>query len=333
MIEPTDNIVIYQPDDELSGVEVRLRDETVWLSQAQMAALFDKDSDTIGLHLKNIYQSGELIEPATTEESSAVRQEGKRQVKRNIKVYNLDAIISVGYRVNSKKGTQFRIWASSILKHYLVQGYALNEQKLQTQQQKLADLKQAIALSSRLFQQKDLTASESQGILSILEKYSHALTVLDDYDHQRLQVTGIQQAGQCRISYDEAIQQIQLWRAWEKLGGLFGNEKDDSFKSSLQTIYQTFGGKELYPSIEEKAANLLYFIVKNHSFSDGNKRIAAALFVWFLARHDYLLNTDGEKRIADNALVAFTLLIAESKPEEKDTMVKVIINLINGNNP
>lgn len=333
MIEPIDNIVIYQPDDELSGVEVRLRDETVWLSQAQMAALFNKDSDTIGLHLKNIYQSGELIEQATTEESSVVRQEGGRQVKRNIKVYNLDAIISVGYRVNSKKGTQFRIWASRVLKQFLVQGYALNEQKLQEQQQKLADLKQAIALSSRLFQQKDLTVSESQGILSILEKYSHALTVLDDYDHQRLQVTGIQQAGQRRISYDEAIQQIRLWRKQEKLGGLFGNEKDDSFKSSLETIYQTFGGKELYPSIEEKAANLLYFIVKNHSFSDGNKRIAAALFVWFLARHDYLLNANGEKRIADNALVAFTLLIAESKPEEKDTMVKVIINLINGNNP
>ena len=333
MIEPVDDIVIYQPDDGLSGVEVRLRDETVWLSQAQMAALFDKDSDTIGLHLKNIYQSGELDEQATTGKSSVVRQEGERQVRRNIKVYNLDAIISVGYRVNSKKGTQFRIWASNILKRYLVQGYALNEQKLQTQQQKLADLKQAIALSSRLFQQKDLTASESQGILSILEKYSHALTVLDDYDHQRLQVTGIQQAGQRRISYDEAIQQIRLWREQEKLGGLFGNEKDDSFKSSLETIYQTFGGTELYPSIEEKAANLLYFIVKNHSFSDGNKRIAAALFVWFLARHDYLLNADGEKRIADNALVAFTLLIAESKPEEKDTMVKVIINLINGNNP
>lgn len=333
MIESIDNIVIYQPDDGLSGVEVRLRDETVWLSQAQMAALFNKDSDTIGLHLKNTYQSGELIESATTGKSSVVRQEGGRQVKRNIKVYNLDAIISVGYRVNSKKGTQFRIWASNILKRYLVQGYALNEQKLQEQQQKLADLKRAIALSSRLFQQKDLTVSESQGILSILEQYSHALTVLDDYDHQRLQVTGIQQTGQRRISYAEAIQQIRLWREQEKLGGLFGNEKDDSFKSSLKTIYQTFGGKELYPSIEEKAANLLYFIVKNHSFSDGNKRIAAALFVWFLARHDYLLNADGEKRIGDNALVAFTLLIAESKPEEKDTIVKVIINLINGNNP
>lgn len=195
-----------------------------------------------------------------------------------------------------------------MLKQYLVQGYALNEQKLQAQQQKLADLKQTITLSFRVLQQNGLTSGESQGILSILEKYSHALTVLDDYDHQRLQVKGTQKAWQHRIRYDEAIQQIHLWREQEKLGGLFGNEKDDSFKSSLETIYQTFDDKELYPSIEEKATNLVYFIVKNHSFTDGNKRIA------------------------DNALVAFTLLIAESKPEEKDTIVKVIINLINDNN-
>lgn len=327
-----DNVIIYQAVDGQTQVEVRIEAETVWLSQAQMAVLFDKDSDTIGLHLKNIFQSGELDEGETTEDSSVVRQEGNRQVKRKIKVYSLDAIISVGYRVNSKKGTQFRIWASNILKRYLVQGYALNEQKLKAQQEKLADLKQAIALSSRLVQNKALSASESQGILAILEKYSHALTVLDDYDHQRLKVEGTQKVEHARITYDEAIQQIQLWRERERLSDLFGNEKDESFKSSLETIYQTFGGGELYPSIEEKAANLLYFIVKNHSFTDGNKRIAAAIFVWFLERHDYLYSADGEKRIADNALVAFTLLIAESKPEEKDTIVKVIINLINGNN-
>ena len=325
-------IVIYTTDGNQAQVAVQLRAETIWLSQAQMATLFDKDSDTIGLHLKNIYQSGELDELATTEKSSVVQQEGKRHVKRNIKVYNLDAIISVGYRVNSKKGTQFRIWANNILKQYLLQGYALNEQKLQAQREKLADLKQAIALSARLLQHKDLSRSESQGILSILEKYSHALTVLDDYDHQRLQIEGTKGLEQPKISYEEAIGQIQLWRKKENLGGLFGNEKDESFESSLATIYQTFGDAELYPSIEEKAANLLYFIVKNHSFSDGNKRIAAAIFVWFLARHDYLYNLDGEKRIADNALVAFTLLIAESKPEEKETIVKVIINLINGKN-
>jgi len=331
--ESTDNqIVIYTTDDQNVQIDVQFRDETIWLSQAQMATLFDKDSDTIGFHLKNIYKTGELNEQATTEKSSVVRQEGKRQVKRNINVYNLDAIISVGYRVNSKKGTQFRIWASNILKSYLTKGYALNQKKLQEQQEKLTDLKQAITLSSRLAQRELLSTSESQGILSILEKYSHALAILDDYDHQRLQVEGTQVLEFSHITYDEAMQQIHLWRNLENLSELFGNEKDDSFKSSLNTIYQTYGGTELYPSIEEKAANLLYFIVKNHSFTDGNKRIAAAIFVWFLERHDYLYNSDGVKRIADNALVAFTLLIAESKRDEKETIVKVIVNLINGKN-
>lgn len=325
-------IVIYETDDGQTAIEVQVRTETIWLSQAQMAILFDKDSDTIGLHLKNIFRSGELDEAATTEKSSVVQREGSRQVRRNTKVYNLDAIISVGYRVNSKKGTQFRIWANNILKQYLLQGYALNEQKLREQQEKLADLKLAIALSSRLVHNKDLSVRESQGILAILEQYSHALTVLDNYDHQRLAIEATHNVARAQISYQEAIAQIHLWRQQEKLGDLFGNEKDESFKSSLETIYQTFGGSELYPSIEEKAANLLYFIVKNHSFSDGNKRIAAAIFVWFLQRHDYLYNERGEKRIADNALVAFTLLIAESKPGEKDMIVKVIINLINGAN-
>ena len=213
-----------------------------------------------------------------------------------------------------------------------MQGYTLNQQRLEAQQEKLAELKQAIALSARLIHNKSLSTTESQGILAILEKYSHALTVLDDYDHQRLQVLGTRTLAQPKITYAEAMQQIRLWRSKENLGGLFGNEKDDSFKSSLDTIYQTFDGKELYPSIEEKAANLLYFIVKNHSFTDGNKRIAAAIFVWFLERQDFLYNADGEKRIADNALVAFTLLIAESKPDEMAIMVKVIINLINGKN-
>lgn len=332
MNQSTGQIAIYQTDDGQTRIEVRLEQDTLWLSQAQMAELFDKDSDTIGLHLRNIYDSGELDEQATAEESSVVRQEGKRQVRRAIRFYNLDAVISVGYRVNSKKGTQFRIWANRVLKDYLVQGYALNKQRLEAQQEKLAELRQAIALSSRLTQNKNLSPAESQGILAILEKYSHALTVLDDYDHQRLRVTGTHAAAQPRITYAEAMGQIRLWRERERLGELFGNEKDDSFKSSLETIYQTFDGKELYPSIEEKAANLLYFIVKNHSFTDGNKRIAAAIFVWFLERQSFLYNAKGEKRIADNALVAFTLLIAESKPDEREIMVKVIINLINGKN-
>jgi prophage maintenance system killer protein len=332
MNESNGQIAIYQTADGQTQIDVRFEQDTFWLSQAQMAEVFDKDSDTIGLHLKNIYESGELDEGTTTEDSSVVRQEGKRQVRRSIRFYNLDAVISVGYRVNSIKGTQFRIWATQRLREYLVQGYTINQQRLEAQQEKMDELRQAIALSARLIHNKNLSPDESRGILTILEKYSHALTVLDDYDHQRLQVTGTRTLAHEKIAYDEAMRQILLWRKQENLGGLFGNEKDDSFKSSLETIYQTFDGKELYPSIEEKAANLLYFIVKNHSFTDGNKRIAAAIFVWFLQRHDFLYNAMGEKRIADNALVAFTLLIAESKPDEREIMVKVIINLINGKN-
>ena len=329
---PQAPIVIYQSADGSIATEVRLEGETVWLSQKQMAELFDKDIRTINEHVINVFEEGELVREATIRNFRIVRQEGKRQVEREIEHYNLDVIISVGYRVKSRQGTQFRIWANRVLKDYLVQGYALNQQRLEAQQEKMAELKQAIALSARLIHNKKLSSTESQGILAILEKYSHALTVLDDYDHQRLQVVGTRTLALPKIAYDEAMQQILLWRQQENLGGLFGNEKDDSFKSSLNTIYQTFDGKELYPSIEEKAANLLYFIVKNHSFTDGNKRIAAAIFVWFLQRHDFLYNAGGEKRIADNALVAFTLLIAESKPDEREMMVKVIINLINGKN-
>jgi prophage maintenance system killer protein len=326
-------IVIYETENGQTQIEVRFDEETLWLNLLQISELFERDKSVISRHIKSIFDAGELVKEATVAKNATVQQEGNRSVTRDIEYFNLDVIISVGYRVNSKKGTQFRIWASNILKQYLLQGYALNEQKLQAQQEKLADLKQAIALSSRLVHNKNLSLSESQGILAILEKYSHALAVLDDYDHQRLQVAGLRSAEQAKISYAEAMVQIHLWRKQEQLSELFGNEKDDSFKGSLATIYQTFAGEELYPSIEEKAANLLYFIVKNHSFSDGNKRIAAAIFVWFLERHQYLYNAAGEKRIADNALVAFTLLIAESKPEERETIVKVIINLINDKNP
>jgi len=332
MNQSTGQIAIYQSADGSIATEVRLEGETVWLSQKQMADLFDKNVPNINEHISNVFAEGELEPSATVRKFRIVRQEGQRQVEREIEHYNLDVIISVGYRVKSKQGTQFRIWANRVLKDYLVQGYSLNQQRLEAQQEKLAELKQAIALSARLIHNKNLSHSESRGILAILEKYSHALTVLDDYDHQRLQVVGTRTLALPRITYDEAMQQIRLWRSKENLGGLFGNEKDDSFKSSLETIYQTFDGKELYPSIEEKAANLLYFIVKNHSFTDGNKRIAAAIFVWFLERQNFLYNADDEKRVADNALVAFTLLIAESKPDEREIMVKVIINLINGKN-
>lgn len=325
-------IQIFQVADGSTQIEVRFEQESVWLTQRQMGEVFDTTPENILMHLKNVFRDAELDESATTKDFLAVRTEGTRQVERKLKHYNLDAIISVGYRVSSKRAVQFRQWATQRLKEYLVQGYSLNQQRLESQQEKLAELRQAIALSSRLIHQKQLSTAESQGILAILEKYSLALTVLDDYDHQRLRVVGTRMTAHPKITYDEAMAQIRFWRSREKLGDLFGNEKDESFKSSLETIYQTFDGKELYPSIEEKSANLLYFIVKNHSFTDGNKRIAAAIFVWFLERHEFLYNAEGEKRIADNALVAFTLLIAESKPDEREMMVKVIINLINGRN-
>jgi prophage maintenance system killer protein len=319
-------IVIYQTESGETQIDVRLEQETVWLTQVQVAELFGRERSVITKHIKNVFTEGELDEKSNVQNLHIANSD------KPVKFYNLDVIISVGYRVNSKRGTQFRIWANNILKQYLVQGYALNEQKLQAEQEKLNDLKRAIALSSRLLHNQALTPQESQSILAVLEKYSHALTVLDDYDHQRLQVIGTRSPVQPKIEYGEAMEQILLWRDKEKLGGLFGNEKDNSFNSALETIYQTFDGQELYPSIEEKAANLLYFIVKNHAFSDGNKRIAAAMFAWFLERNEHLYNELGEKRIADNALVAFTLLIAESKPDERDMIVKVIINLINGNN-
>lgn len=332
MNESNGQIAIYQTVDGQTQIDVRFEQDSVWLTQRQMSEVFDTTPENILMHLKNTFRDAELDESATAKDFLVVQTEGKRRVERNLKHYNLDAIISVGYRVSSKRAVQFRQWATQRLKEYLVQGYTLNQQRLEAQQEKMDELRQAIALSARLIHNKNLSPDESRGILTILEKYSHALTVLDDYDHQRLQVTGTRTLAHEKIAYAEAMRQILLWRKQENLGGLFGNEKDGSFKSSLETIYQTFDGKELYPSIEEKAANLLYFIVKNHSFTDGNKRIAAAIFVWFLQRHDFLYNALGEKRVADNALVAFTLLIAESKPDEREIMVNVIINLINGEN-
>lgn len=326
MNQSTGQIAIYQTDDGQVQLEVALEQETVWLSQAQMVVLFGRDVSVISRHIRNALSEGEISEKSNLQKMQIANSD------RPVVFYDLDVVISVGYRIKSERGVQFRRWATNVLRQHLVQGYSLNQQRLEAQQEKLAELKQAIALSARLIHNKNLSPAESRGILAILEKYSHALTVLDDYDHQRLQVVGTRTLALPRITYDEAMQQIRMWRSLESLSGLFGNEKDDSFKSSLETIYQTFDGKELYPSIEEKAANLLYFIVKNHSFTDGNKRIAAAVFVWFLERQDFLYNADGEKRIADNALVAFTLLIAESKPDEREIMVKVIINLINGKN-
>ncbi|WP_445718084.1 RhuM family protein [Flavobacterium sp.] len=326
-------IILYKSADNQTEIEVQFEKETVWLSLNQLAQLFGRDKSVISRHLKNIYNSQELDFEATVAKNATVQNEANREVKRTIEYYNLDAIISVGYRVNSKQGTQFRQWATQRLKDYLVKGYALNEKRLKELDYKYTEIQKALQLATKAAHIENLTSSEAKGILKVLEQYAYALETLDKYDHQKLSIEATSETENVyHLSYDEAIEQIYIWRDFQKAGSLFGNEKDQSFKSSLETIYQTFDGEDLYPTIEEKAANLLYFVVKNHSFSDGNKRIAAGLFIYFLDLNHKLLNQEGNKKIADNALVAITIMIAESKPEEKDMMTKLVVNLINDKN-
>jgi len=322
-------IVIYKSEEGDPEIQVKLEGDTIWLSQKQMAELFEKDTDTIGLHLNKIFQTGELEEKSTTEEYSVVQMEGTREVKRKIKHYNLDAVISVGYRVNSKRGTQFRVWANKVLREYLVKGYAVNQKILEDKNEKLQELQEAIRLIRKSISSKSLSGTETKGLLDIISDYSLALDLLDQYDYQTLEITDTTEEEVYRLSYDEAINHIrQLGKVYSN-SKLFGREKDKSFRSSIGAIYATFDGKDLYPSIEEKAANLLYFITKNHSFTDGNKRIAAFLFLYFLDKNRILYDEAGRKRIADNALVALTLMIAVSKPEDKNIMIRIIVNLIN----
>lgn len=323
-------IVLYQTPDGSSSLQVHLDHDTVWLTQAQMAELFGKNSDTIGLHIRNAFKEGELTEEGTTEESSVVQQEGSRRIRRTIRFYNLDVIISVGYRVKSQQGTRFRQWATQVLRDHIVKGYTLNEQRLREESAKLRAMQQTVALLARTLTNQELVSDTGRDVLRVIDDYAYALATLDRYDHGTLAIEGITRQALHIIDYDEGIGIVTAMK--EGFDGLFGLEKDQGFKSALGAIYQTFDGKELYPSVEEKGANLLYFVVKNHAFSDGNKRIAAALFIYFLGRNALLYRDDGSKRLADNALVALTLLIAESRPEEKETIVKVIVNLINQNN-
>ena len=291
-MELNDKIVIYRTADGQTSIDVKLEDETVWLSANQMANLFDRDEKTIRKHINNVFSEGELEKENNTH---FLRVDG---VKQPVAFYSLDVIISVGYRVKSQRGTQFRIWANKVLKEYLVKGYA----------------------------------EDALNLVEVVSDYTYALDTLDKYDYQQLAVEQTTNDVKFHATYEGAMQAIEELK--EKFGGSqwFAHEKDDSFKSSIGQIYQTFGGQDLYPSVEEKAAMLLYLVTKNHSFSDGNKRIAATLFLWFMAGNGILYNPDGSKRIADNTLVALTLMIAESRTEEKDVMVKVVVNLINKNN-
>jgi prophage maintenance system killer protein len=327
-----DQIIIYKTENGETAIDVKVDDSTIWLTLNQISELFGKNKSTISRHVNNIYKEEELIREATVAKNATVQIEASRHVERIIEYYNLDVIISVGYRVNSKQGTAFRIWANNILKDHLLIGYSINEKRLKEQNEQLKSLKNTVTLLSNVLENKSLNNDEATGLLKVVTDYAYALDILDKYDHQELVIEGTTIEELFIIDYAEAKQAIHDLK--EKFGGssLFGNEKDESFKGSIAAIYQTFGGTDLYPSVEEKAANLLYFVVKNHSFSDGNKRIAAYLFVWFMEKNGILYRSDGTKRLADNALVALTLMIAESKSDEKEMMVKVMVNLINTNN-
>ena len=324
-------IIIYQTKEGETGIDVKLQNETVWLTQKQISLVFGTQIPAINKHINNIFKAKEL-DYSTVSKMEIVQTEGKRKVTRLVEAYNLDMILSIGYRINSEKATKFRIWASKLLKEYLIKGYTINEKRLKEQAEQLANLKSTVNLLSNVLKSKELNSDEANGLLKVVIDYAYALDILDKYDHQQLVIEGTTLKELFIIDYDEAITAIQNLK--HKFGGssLFGNEKDDSFKGSINNIYQTFDGLDLYPSVEEKAAKLLYFVVKNHSFSDGNKRIAAYLFIWFLDRNGLLYKADGTKRIADNALVALTLMIAESKPEEHEMIVKVVVNLINSKN-
>ena len=327
------SIVLYKAEDNSIQIEVKLEHETVWLNIEQMTQLFGRDRTVITRHINNVFKDGEVEKSLGCAKFAQPKDYGRRKgfvQTGQLDYYNLDVIISVGYRVHSLQGVAFRRWATKILKDYLIKGYAINQQ---IQLQHYQELKDVVALMSRTLElQEKPTQDEYAGLFNVISDYVYALDTLDNYDYQKLTIDKTTQKEPFHATYENAMEAIKALK--EKFGGsaLFANEKDESFKSSIGQIYQTFGGEELYPSVEEKAAMLLYLVTKNHSFSDGNKRIAAMLFLWFLNNNGVLYAADGHKRIGDNTLVALTLMIAESRTEEKDIMVKVVVNLINQDN-
>lgn len=312
-------VVLYRAPDGTVSLDVRIEHDTIWLNQKQMAELFATERSVITKHLRNIFSSGEL------DEKSNVQKMHIPGSDKPVAFYNLDVAISVGYRVNSKRGTQFRIWATQVLRDHILKGYSVNERRLK-------ELRQSLKLVGQVLDRYNVSSDQAKALLRVVTDYERALDILDDYDHQRVRPIRLTRAEAVGIEYDEAMRIIGQMRA--KFGGssLFGREKDDSLRGSLSAVMQTFGGKDVYPSLEEKAAHLLYFLVKNHSFVDGNKRIAAAFFLWFMKKNGLLYQPDGTKRIADNALVAITLMVAESKPEQKDILTKLIANLLHEKN-
>ena len=320
-----DKIVIFQSKDGIAKLDVRLEEETVWLNLNQLTNLFQRDKSVISRHINNIFKEKELHRHSVVAKYATTASDGKTY---QVDFYNLDVIISIGYRIRSKRGTQFRIWANQVIKDYLVKGYALNEKRLAEVSDRLEEVTTNLQLIGRVFKQKSLSEGENQAFLNLITDYAIALDLLDKYDHQKITDPGGAETATFRITFENAMAALERLKKQSSASDLFAAPKDDSFHSSLSTIYQTFDGKELYPSLEDKAAHLLYFVVENHSFIDGNKRIGAFIFIWFLDRNKALLNENGLHRINNETLVALTILIAESKPDEKELIVNLIKHLI-----
>lgn len=323
-------IIIYTSDDGKVSLDTKLKNNTIWLTQKDMAELFGVKTPAINKHISNIYKEKELEEVSTISIMEIVQKEGNREVSRKTTFYNLDMIIAVGYRVNSKRATQFRIWATDVLKEYLIKGYAINEKLLNNKQEKIQTLQTTVSLLTRSLTNQIESLNEAQQIAKILDNFAKGLDLLDNFDHKTLDVKGSTQRKAVTIPVKEFLLVINKMKS-EFTSDVFANPKDASFESSVNQIYQTFGGNDCYPTLEEKAAMLLYLITKNHSFSDGNKRIAASCFLYFLNKNNMLYKND--LLIIDNgALFALTVLIAESNPKEMETMKQIVVSVLNKNN-
>jgi prophage maintenance system killer protein len=326
-------MVLYRSPDGKIGLDVRLEGETVWLTQKQIALLFNTERSVITKHLRNILKTKELNEKEVCAKFAHTAKDKKIY---ETQYYNLDAIISVGYRVNSKRGTQFRIWATRVLREHIIKGYTLNEKRLREHNARLIELERTVEFMGRVIEERELDRDQADGLLRVVTDYARALKLLDQYDFHRLEIEDTTRRVPFILTYEAARAAVDRMAEGMREEGrdpaLFGIEKDGGFRGAIAAIYQTVNGHDAYPSAEEKAAHLLYFVVKDHGFVDGNKRIGAALFVWFLHANGLLYLPDGRRRLADNALVALTLLIAESRPSDKDVLIKVVVNLINRKN-
>ena len=320
-------IVIYTSEDGSISLDTKLENDTIWLTQDMIVTLFNSSKANISEHISHIFQEEELDRESTVRKFRTVRKEGSRNVSRNLEYYNLDMIIAVGYRVNSKIATKFRKWATNTLREYLTKGYVINEKMLKDQQCKIQTLQSTVSLLTRSIQNQISTVDQAQDVANILDNFAKGLDLLDNFDHKTLDTKGVTQKEAVVISESEFLKVIDKMKS-EFASDVFANPKDGSFASSVNQIYQTFGGNDCYPTLEEKAAMLLYLITKNHSFSDGNKRIAASCFLYFLNKNNMLYKNN--LPIIDNGtLFALTLLIAESKPEEMEIMKQIVVSVLN----